>query len=183
MVGSLHRSALAASFGLAAEPCRDALSSYIESEQPGGHFERHTRLALAVLDRCSVRADLDDAGVRNVREVLSDAAAVCRTGRPDDGVVAVAACFEGIVSGCDAALANVERVDDVVPWRRFFFADADIDVARIGRRWRVRTQPGGTAEAASLDVALGDVLALSNHRLGAMTVQVLGWCEHDDRSA
>jgi hypothetical protein len=176
VTGSAARSMLPAFFVRAAEACKEAVTAHLAAHSADAHFERHVLFALATLTAAGAEnVDPTDDDLSLLRDVCDAAAAVCRTEQPDDGLVAVAACFQETVHACDGALG---RTAEPSRWQRFLFKDADVTILRLPRAWRVRN---GSMEAREklLDVALDDVLPLSSHRIAELTVQILAWHTHD----
>jgi hypothetical protein len=171
------RAELPALLGRAAGACRDAVGGHIELAQPDLRFQQQVLFTVAVLESSSARTDLENADLRLIRSAASDGAAVCRTERPNDAMRAVAASLDEVVNACDALLDQGATVDE---WQRFLFADVDVLVSRLPRVWRVRAGARAAADAF-LDVALGEVLTQSSHRIGQLTVQILDWYANDDR--
>ena len=71
-----------------------------------------------------------------------------------------------------------ETPPDERPWKRFVFADADLDVARTPECWHVRARRH-EAKNKLLDIVLEEVVTATNTRLAEMTVQILDWFAHD----
>lgn len=109
-----------------------------------------------------------------LRICCDEGAAVCRTQLPEESLTAVAACLDEVVRSCDLALEA-----DVAPeWKRFLFKDVDVEVCRVERSWRAGSG-GLEGEKNVLDLALEEVLQVSGHRIGELTVQILDWYAHD----
>jgi hypothetical protein len=175
MTGNAVRSKLPPFFSRAAEACQETVAAHLANHPADLHFQRHVLLALATLTAAGDLAEPVDEDLTLTRSVCDDAAAVCRTEQPDDALVAVAACLQEAVRVCDEALGTSQKTSR---WQRFLFRDCDIEVLRLTRAWRVRN---GALEASDtlLDIALDDVLSLSNHRIGELTVQILAWQTHN----
>lgn len=173
MTASTTRADLPALLRRSAEVCKDAIAAHLVEGHPDLRFQRQAVFTLAALESSAARSRLEDADIRVVRAAASDGAAVCRTQLPGEPVRTAAACLDAVVAACDGVL-GVAPADPSGQWERYLFADADVSVSRDGRRWRVR---GGAAESVStfLDIALGDVVQLTNHRIGELTVQILAW--------
>lgn len=178
MTAPTTRVELAAFLGRVAEVCKEAVAAHIVQTQSDLRFQRQVLFSLAALESAAARAELEHADIRLVREAASDAAAVCRTERPDDAMHAVAACLDEVTVACDA-LFDTPSHDQSRPWRRFLFADADVSVLRERRRWRVRGDAGETVNTF-LDIALGEIVPLAGHRIGELTVKILDWYAHED---
>jgi hypothetical protein len=174
VTGSAVRTELPPFFSRAADACREAVAAHLESRPSDLHFQRHVLLALATLTAGGEIAEPADEDLTLVRSVCDDAAAVCRTEEPDDALLAVAARLQEAVRLCDHALGKPEASS---PGQRFLFKDCDIEVLRLPHAWHVRN---GASEARDklLDIALDEVLSLSSHRIGELTVQILAWQTH-----
>ena len=168
----------------AAEACLAAVRGYVADHEPDVRFQRYVLFALAALDASARHPALEDADLRFLIGACSDAAAVCRTEVPEEGLVAVAACLEEVVVACSGLLGSeaIGRTQSS-GWQRFLFEDADFDVARADGTWRLRRLALG-AESRRFDEALAELIpTLSNHRIAEVTVVVLDWYAHADAHA
>lgn len=171
-------------FDRAAEACLAAVRAYVVDHEPDVRFQRYVLLALAALDASARHAALEDGDLRFLIGACSDAAGVCRTELPEEGLIAVAACLEEVVVACSALLGSqpIETAHRS-GWQRFLFEDADFDVARAAGSWRLR-RLALDAESSRFDEALAELMpSLSNHRIAEVTVQVLDWYTHSDAHA
>ena len=152
--------------------------------EPDVRFQRYVLLALAALDASARHLALEDADLRFLIGACSDAAGVCRTEVPEEGLIAVAACLEEVVAACSGLLGSEAAETAPRPcWQRFLFEDADFDVARVTGTWRLR-RLALDAESGRFDEALAELIpSLSNHRIAEVTVQVLDWYAHADTRA
>jgi len=163
-----------------ADECEKAVSAYLETARPNLRFQRQMLFAIAALRECSARTALESPDIRLVQEAASDAAAVCRTLPPDESIISVTAFLEEVVAVCDGFLDESVRVGDGVAWQRFLFADADVSVTRRDGLWRVRVGSRETEEKL-LDIALGELLPMPNHRIAELAVEILHWYAHSER--
>jgi hypothetical protein len=171
----------AALFARAAETCAAAVAEYVDVHSPDVRFQRYVLLALAALEELAERPVLEAADLRLLRDAASEAAGVCRTAPPTDGLVAIASCLDDVAGTCDRLLGDAPS-EDAPParWRRFCFADADFHVLRSHEGWHVR-RSAAEARGRLFDRALEELEpTLSNFRIAAITVQVLDWHAHLD---
>ena len=157
--------------GGAAETCMAAVTAYEAAHASSVRFQRYVLLALAALDECSRRRELEPADLRFLGDAAAAAAGACRTEPPNAALVAVAMCLEEVSEFCARLLGEAQPSG----WRRFLYDDIDFDVLRAPGEWRLR---GPAAESAGrvLDDALEQLApSLSNYRIAEITVQVLGW--------
>jgi hypothetical protein len=164
--------ALTAFFGRAAEASRETVSLHTPGRSDDDRFARNALAAVAILDECSTARQADPADLWLVRDLARDAAAVCRTEDPTDGLVAVAALFEEVARSCDPLLGDAAGSES--GWQRFLFADAEVRVRRGTRRWHARSATG-EAEGTFLDAALGRLPLAASDRIHELTVQILAW--------
>jgi hypothetical protein len=176
LAGRGVRDALPAFFARAAEACQGSVAAHLAAADPPDlHFKRHLLFALATLGACGERTDPTDDDLDLLRLVCNEAAGVCRTQPPEDSLVAVAACLDEVVHACDDALDDPPNTSR---WQRFLFRDADVDVIRLHRGWRVRAG-SGEARDKLLDSGLGTLLPLSSLRIAELTVQILAWYAYE----
>jgi hypothetical protein len=171
------RSEFAAFLGRAAEACKETIAAYLETARPDLRFQRQALFTIAALEGCAARPEIEDADIRLVRTAASDGAGICRVEKPQASLIDAAHCLQGVVDACDHLLeADGARITG--DWKRFGFAGADVEVKRRAHLWQVRA---GNVEAQDklLDVALGELFRLSDHRIGELTVQVLDWHAHE----
>lgn len=177
MVEAEGRSAAVRAFlGRVAEACQDAVVQYIDDVEPPRRFQSYVLLALAAIEQASRAGSLEPADLRFMAGAASDAAAVCRTQEPEEGIAAVAACFEEAARSCRSLLEDAAAFS---PWQRFLFEDVDLDVLRDVDVWRVRVQAAETSDRL-LDIAIEQARPdLTPHRIGQLTVQILAWHAFD----
>jgi hypothetical protein len=158
---------LRASLGSAAESAKLAAAEYVGRARSRKRFERQVLFAIAALEQDS----LEPLDLRFIADAAADAAAVCRTERPDATVASLVDVLERAARACDPESVAPE------PWQRFLFDELDVDVRRSGRRWRLRQRSLQT-EAATLDTALTQIFpTLSASRVGPIAFQILDWFE------
>lgn len=152
-----------------------AVSRYLAdgTRSPGPHFTRPVTLALALLGEYAERAELGEDDLALLRAACSDAAAVCRVQPPSPAILEAAERFAEVEAVCNRAL-GVHASSAECNWRRFLFPDCDLEVARVGSRWRVRGG-GREVEEKLLDAVLDELFEFSNSRYAELTVQILSW--------
>jgi hypothetical protein len=159
-------------FGRAAEACLAAVTAYEAEHEPDVRFQRHVLLALAALDECSRRSELEPADLRSLADAAAVAAGVCRATVADDRLVTVAAWLDDVVGVCAQLLGEEPPPDE---WNRFVFDDLDFSLLRAHNEWRL-TRPGAETAGRVFDEALEALdPSLSNFRIAAITIQVLAW--------
>lgn len=176
MTAETSRTALAGSLGRAAEACRDAITNHVGTARPDLNFQRKALYGIAALEGCAALPAPEDVDIQIAMNAASEAAGVCRTQEPTEAMIAVAACLDEAARTCARVLG--ETPDEKRRWKRFVFADADVEVMRKGREWQVRAG-GRTARNKLLDVALDEVLAATNDQIAEMDVQILHWFAND----
>jgi hypothetical protein len=179
MAGSAQRTAVISLLKDAARESEAAVGRYLAdgTRSPGLHFTRPVTLALALLGEYAERAELSEDDLALLRGACSDAAAVCRVQPPSPPVLEAAERFAQVEAICNDALGK-QAPSPECAWRRFLFPDCDLEVARVGGRWRVRSG-GHEVEQKLLDAALDELFEFSNSRYAELTVQILSWHSAD----
>ena len=170
-------SALRGSFAVAAESAKRAAAEHVQHAKSRRRFEQYVVLAIAALEQAAAQDDLEPADLRFVAAAAADAAAVCRTEEPSPAVTALTVELEHAARACDELLIGDAPTVPAEPWRRFLFDGLDVDVRRIGRRWRIRV---GTVEkeAGTIDEAVSNLLpSAAAGRIGPIAFQILDWFE------
>lgn len=168
-------------FARASEAGVAAVTAYEAERAPDARFQRYLLLALAALDGCARQAEPEPADVQFLRVAAADAAGVCRTAPPTDGLVDLARGLDEVSDVC-ARLADGKPWQEAQPsgWSRFLFDDVDFEVRRAGGEWRLR-QSVAESRSRVFDHALERLEpSLSNFRIAEITVQVLDWYAHLD---
>jgi hypothetical protein len=167
---------IAPALARAASGCETAVARHLagRKRQPGLHFSRPVTLAIALLGEYGERTALSEEDIELLGSACAEAAAACRSQPPDEPLLVAAELFADVARASATALGTPAPEPDPPEWRRFLFPDADLEVARDSGSWRVRVGTKET-ERKLLDDALAELLSLSNHRLGELTVQILLW--------